>query len=294
MLRAAFEHIEATPELSWKCFRRRDHRFEFCWHFHREYELTLITEGSGSRFVGDSIEEYRAGDLTLIGPNLPHTYASTIGSAGHEAVVAQFRGDFLGVDWFRRPEFTAVADLLRRSRCGLTFAGDTPAQVVAELERLPPADQTIGLLTALVRLARHADARPLASTHYSPVLSQAAGDRIDAIIRMLHAEYTQRLSLASIARVAHLSTAATSRFFRRTTGSTITAYLNTLRVNAACRLLVDTDRQIADIAGTCGYQNLSHFNRRFHALKGMSPRQYRARFGQAAAQTGPPKLPTGS
>lgn len=285
MLRATFQHIEAAPELSWKWFRWRNPHFDFCWHFHREYELTLITEGSGSRFVGDSIEEYRPGDLTLIGPNLPHAYASAGDSTDHEAVVAHFRDDFLGVDWFRRPEFAAVADLLRRSRRGLTFAGDTPAQIIADLAGLPPAEQTISLLTTLVRLARHPDARPLASTHYSPVLSRAAGDRIDAIIRTLHAEYTQQVSLAGVSQVAHLSKAATSRFFRRTTGSTITAYLNTLRVDAACRLLVGTDRQIADIAGSCGYQNLSHFNRRFHALKGMSPRQYRARFGPVDAGT---------
>jgi AraC-like DNA-binding protein len=277
VLRAEFEHIEAPPARSWKCFRRRGEQFAFTWHFHPEYELTLITAGAGTRFVGDSIEEYAVGDVVLIGPNLPHTYASTLDQHGHEAVVAQFRGDFLGVDAFGVPEFAAVADLLGRAGRGLRFPRGVDVDGFATLDRLAPADQTLTLLAALVRLAG-VEARPLASTHYSPTLNRSAHDRTTAVIRFLQSEYARPVSLDAVASAAHLSPAAASRLFRRTTGTTITAYLNTLRVNAACRQLVDTDRRIVDIAADCGYQNLSHFNRRFRRLKGMSPREYRARF----------------
>jgi len=75
-MRAAFEHIEPTAQLSWKLHVRREQRFDFLWHFHREYELTLITKGSGTRLVGDGVQDYVPGDLTLIGPEVPHTYVS--------------------------------------------------------------------------------------------------------------------------------------------------------------------------------------------------------------------------
>lgn len=126
-------------------------------------------------------------------------------------------------------------------------------------------------------LARRADVRSLASAEHRPALNRETADRIDAIIGLLHAEYSRPIDLATLARAAHLSPTATSRFFRRTTGSTITDYLTALRVDAACRLLLETDRGIADIAADCGYSNLSNFNRRFRAMKRMSPREYRAR-----------------
>jgi AraC-like DNA-binding protein len=273
-VRAIFEHIEATSQLSWKLFVRQGSHFPFTWHFHREYELTLITGGNGTRFVGDCVEEYGPGDLTLIGPEMPHTYASTPGRDGHEAIVVQFRRDFLGQGFFDRPEFAGVAALLERSARGLSFPAD--AVEMRELGEMRPPEQTLALLDALVRLSRSAEARPLAGEHHIPTLNGAARDRIDAIVRLLHEDHTAPITLETVAHVAHMAPASVSRFFRHTTGATITGYVTMLRVNAACRLLRDTDQRISAIAADCGYANLSNFNRRFRELKGMSPRQYRA------------------
>jgi AraC-like DNA-binding protein len=55
-------------------------------------------------------------------------------------------------------------------------------------------------------------------------------------------------------------------------------YLNELRTGLACRELIETERPILDVAFASGFRNLSNFNRRFRALKGMSPRDYRRAF----------------
>ncbi|MGV9375638.1 AraC family transcriptional regulator [Nonomuraea sp. NPDC003707] len=273
-MRAFYEHIEATSQLSWTLYVRQATRFRFAWHFHREYELTLITQGTGTRFVGDCVEEYGPGDLTLIGPQLPHTYQSVPGHGRHEAIVAQFRRDFLGRDFFDRPEFADVAALLERSARGLSFP---PYAVdLGDLDAMPPPERTLALIDALVRLSRRADARPLAGDRYVPSLNGATRDRIDAIVRLLNEEYAGPVTLEAVARAAHLAPASASRFFRRTTGATITGYLTMLRVNAACRLLRETDRTVSGISADCGFSNLSNFNRRFRELRGMSPREYRA------------------
>ena len=283
-MRAAFEHIEPTAQLSWKLHVRREQRFDFLWHFHREYELTLITKGSGTRLVGDGVQDYVPGDLTLIGPEVPHTYVSKRGVNEHEALVVQFRQNFLGRDIFRSPEFIEVAAMLERSARGLSFPCD--GRLLNDLVGLPdldPAFQTLTLLQTLVRLAACTEARPLAGTVYLPALDMAAEARIDAMVRLLHAEYVRPLSLVEVAAAAHMTPSSTSRFFRRTMGTTITNYLNSLRVDAACRLLRDTDQSVADIASNCGYANLSNFNRRFREQRGMSPREYRLRMARLAA-----------
>lgn len=272
-MRAFFEHIEVGPQLSWKVGLRRASDFRFAWHFHREFELTLITCGTGTRFVGDCVEEYGPGDLTLIGPELPHTYQSSPGPGRHEAVVVHFRHDFLGPDFFDRPEFAGVAELLERSARGLSFPG--PGVDLGALTELPPPERTVALLGTLIGLSRRTGARALAGDHYLPSLNGETRDRIDAIVRFLHETYAGQVSLEAIARAAHMAPASASRFFRRTTGTTLTEYLSMVRIGAACRLLRETDRAVADIAAECGYPNLSNFHRRFREQKDMAPREYR-------------------
>jgi hypothetical protein len=211
-VRATFEHIQTTTRLSWKMHIRRERQFGFGWHFHREFELTLITEGTGTRFVGDCVEEYGPGDLALIGSELPHTYASSPGSDGQEAIVIQFHRDFLGQDFFERPEFTDVARMLDRAARGLSFPaglGQRAARL-RELGALPPAARTLTLLDTLVQLACSDAGRPLAGEGHVPILDADARDRIDAVVRLLHAKYAGPISLERAARAAHMTPVALS------------------------------------------------------------------------------------
>ena len=296
-MEASLEHVGTTPESSWKHYVRRERSFLFGWHFHPEYELTLVTAGTGTRYVGDSVEDYRPGDLVLTGPDLPHAYASTPGCETNEAHVAQFRRAFLGADLFDRPEFATVARLLDGAARGLSFdaaTSDVVAPRIQALAVLPATSRTLRLLDVLVDLADLAEladrpdqterrpvADPLASIGYRVTSRAPGGRRLEDVLRHLHAEHHRRVSLEEVAQVAHLTPAACSRFFRRATGRTLTAYLTDVRVSAACRMLVDTDRTVAEIAADCGFGNLSNFNRRFRAVKGTNPRAYRSRFRPA-------------
>jgi AraC-like DNA-binding protein len=278
---AVFEQIETADEVSWKVHTRTGERFDFDWHFHREYELTLITSGAGRRFVGDSIEEYTAGDLVLTGPDLPHTYASREEGTPPEAVVVQFRRDFLGPGLLAGPDLAPIGALLDRASAGLCFPAPRPAAIDTTLRGLPGQpgpERTIDLLRVLLRLARSDNIRPLASPGYRPALNHATRDRLDDVCRYLQAHYSEPVSLREVSRVAHLSPAACSRFIRRTIGRTLTEYLNELRIGAACQLLAETDRQVAEVAITCGYPNLANFNRQFRKLKATTPTAYRAAF----------------
>jgi AraC-like DNA-binding protein len=273
-MRASYEHIRMPSRQSWKCWTRNEGHFPFTWHYHHEYELTLITKGRGTRFVGDNLDSYQPGDLVLIGPDLPHTFASADGHDENEAVVAQFLPSITA----GLPELAPITALLARAGRGLRFPHDSQLAQLSRLPRLPPAERTVELLAILLRLAEIPDATPLAGTQDLPVLDRSASVRMDSICRLLQAEHTRPLRLAEIAAEAHLSPSATSRFFRRTSGVTLSAYLTTLRVQTACSLLLETDRHIAQIAADCGLANLAHFNRTFLRLKGMTPRQFRAAF----------------
>jgi AraC-like DNA-binding protein len=277
-MRADFEHVATPAELSWAYREFRQAAFDFFWHMHTELELTLITHGTGTRVVGTSIESYRPGDLALIGPEVPHAYVSTPGTSPHEAIVVQFRRDFLGAEFVTRPEFIGIGRLLDAAGGAIVFDATPP--IIAELRNLAelaPADRTLSLIRLLIRLADAPNTRSISAAESRLAgLSQPARLRADAVCAYLQASYAGPVSLAEVAAVAHMSPAALSRFFRHAIGCTVTEYVTELRIAAACQLLSDSDFPIATIATQCGYDNLSNFNRRFRAVKGMSPRGYRA------------------
>ncbi|MEY2849224.1 MAG: hypothetical protein RI885_1891 [Actinomycetota bacterium] len=272
---AAFEHIIPTFPLTWKIHSIDASHFDSVWHFHREFELTFIRRGHGNRLIGDSVGDYGPGDLTLIGPDLPHTYVSTLGEERHAALVVQFRRDFLGEGFFETPMFESVAALLDSASRGLSFVQEE--QQMNRLEALPPAEKTVALLALLLELS-HRDRSPLAREAVVHARGGVPAARIEAMVEVMHSQFESRLTLADIAAAAHVTPSSASRLFARSTGSTISTYLNVVRVNAACRLLRDSESSIADIAAACGYANLSNFNRRFRQIKGITPRQYRPLF----------------
>ena len=113
---------------------------------------------------------------------------------------------------------------------------------------------------------------------FTELVGRFQGRVTNLISRVLNDRVTGRITLAEAAAAAHLSIPAFSRFFRRKTGRTLVAYLNELRTGLACRELIETDRSISDIAFDSGFNNLSNFNRRFRALKGLNPRDFRGQF----------------
>ncbi|MFG2943454.1 AraC family transcriptional regulator [Streptomyces sp. NPDC048282] len=277
-MKPRYEQPGAPDGTTFNCFIRRQEAFGLAWHHHREYELTLITEGTGTRYVGTTVERYLPGDLVLLGPDVPHTFASEPYDGMAEAAVAQFRHDFLGPDFFALPQFRTLAGLLARSARGLRFS-QVPAEVPALLTVLPRLDtavQTVALLDTLCRLSADATATPITGPGYTPAPSSTVSDRIDAVCRHLQQIHTEPVHLADVAALVHMSPTSFSRFFRRAMGRTLTDHVNQLRVETACSLLTGTAWPVMEIATRSGYQNLSNFNRRFRELKGLRPTQYRA------------------
>ncbi len=273
------EHVVPTPgrSLAWDAFDLPC--FSYRWHFHPEYELTLITSGHGRRFVGDSIEPFDAGDLVLLGPHLPHTWYSAVTRGQRSrAVVIRFAAGFLGESFFERPELSRVNSLLGRSSRGIVFGESASRRIAPALEatcNAAPFEQLLALLQILQRLAVQGRGRLLSSLAYDSAPRSRDAKRLDRACRYFLAHLDRPLSLAEVAAVANLSPAGFSRFFRRMTGRTFVGWGHEVRVGHACRLLVQTDRSVLDIAIDSGFGNLSNFNRVFRRLRGRTPREFR-------------------
>jgi AraC-like DNA-binding protein len=277
--------LEKIPpgSLSFVAYERNDPEFPFYWHYHPEYELTLIVDSHGQRLVGDGIADYGPGDLVLLGPNLPHSWRSgperSLPGEFHRAVVVQFREDFAGQYFFALKELEPVASLLRRSATGLAFGhtetGRRVAATLVDLPSLPPAQRLLRLLSALIDLSAEDRAQALSSLQLRPVYRPADQQRIDAICLFLNEHFKDEIDFASLSHRFQMDQASLCRFFRRATGRTMTTYINELRVGAAAQLLVQTDASILDICFRVGFGNYSNFNRQFKRIKGFGPRALR-------------------
>lgn len=277
------EKVRKPHDASLRAFVRKEQQFPFEWHYHPEFELTLITAGRGRRFVGDHIADFREGDLVLLGPLLPHTWRSAPSRTGRRrrAIVVQFLENFLGTALNECTELGQVQGLLNRSRHGLQFHGRRRVVAARQLEALVKmrgAKKLAELVNILDGLAVTREINPLASQAYAVPRKRFTSTRIASVLETIHQDYQRPLRQTDMARAAGLSGAAFGRNFRRATGTTLVDYVNDLRVGHACRMLAESMSPITDICFESGFTNLSNFNRCFLRRRGMTPSQFRSQF----------------
>jgi len=284
-MKPLLEKVMPPDGASWAWLDRRlDDAIPFQWHHHPEFELTLTLNSVGQRFIGDHIGEYADGDLVLIGPNLPHTWASRDkldAGAPHVARVMWFHPDWASGLTTLLAELRGVAELLNRAQQGLSFsepAAEAVRPLIAALFARPAPDRLAVLIDILRRLAEDSDATPLASPSGAAPQHSADRTRIDRVLDLIHARYMEPITIDELADVAALSPSGLHRMFVRHVRSPVSAYITRLRLGEACALLSGTERPIAHVASDVGYQSLANFNRQFKATKQMTPRQYRRNF----------------
>lgn len=250
------------------------------WHFHDEYEVHLITCSSGKTFVGDYIGQFEPGHLSLIGSRLPHNWITTdmpeSGIALRDKCI-QFRGEALYQCIDMMPELKNALALLDRAKTGIEFFG-----ISAEAEALMDAlNGSSGLhrlslfIQLLELLAGHDNYRTMSSVQLRIQSDDQDMDRISEIVDFISENYSTQFNMAEIAQQFGMSESRFSRFFRRRTGNTFTDFVNRLRVNKACQLLLDTDQYISTICYNVGFNNVANFNRRFMEIRGMTPTEFR-------------------
>lgn len=109
----------------------------------------------------------------------------------------------------------------------------------------------------------------------SSAAARPHNDTVDQICAYLSANYQQKFSLTEVAARFYISPYYLSRLFRRVTGQSIVDFINNRRIEAAQKLLEDTDLSINAVAEQTGFSNAAHFRRVFREVMGTGPLQYR-------------------
>jgi AraC-like DNA-binding protein len=102
--------------------------------------------------------------------------------------------------------------------------------------------------------------------------------------RYIWDNYTHKISLREIARVSGFSPPYFSSIFKEEMGENLSSYINRLRVEKAGRLLIETNLSLSEIAGSCGFEDLSWFSKSFKTFTGISPGKYRNQGGAGVSE----------
>jgi AraC-like DNA-binding protein/quercetin dioxygenase-like cupin family protein len=287
MLKASYEVLQhsATHSFLLKVFGER--AFTAPYHYHPEYELTLILEGTGKRYTGSHMADFTAGDLVLLGSHLPHCWkleGNEEERSQARTIVIQFAADFLGKDFFSRAELGPIDKLLQRSSCGIQFRRPTRETVRSLMETLAQEHndfrRLMGFLEILQELALSKDAVVLEPQRIATELAPPDRERTYPIFAYLVEHFRGEISLDKAAAIAGMTPNAFCRYFKKITRKTFMETVIEYRLNHAKQQLIQTDKPISDICFDSGFGDVSHFYKMFRARMHLSPLHYRRKFMQ--------------
>jgi len=286
-------------------------KFHVVWHYHPEIEITYVENGRGIRYVGDSEEYFDTGDLVLIGSLLPHVwvinpeYYQLNPDVSPESKVILFEESCLGNDFFKLKEMTGINQLLQLAKRGIRFKGEAIKKLVPLIKAMDEyrtsteslhqkivaqagygaSKKIILLLEILHKMAeiifledknkKGERYELLNKDNYEYRSNENLSEPLGQALTYISDHFHEKVSVEQIAEKTGMPFRTFSRYFKKRTGKTASAYLNELRIEQAMVKLIETDDPIQSIAESCGFSQLSHFSNRFKKTTGQTPSEYR-------------------
>jgi AraC-like DNA-binding protein len=278
---------EITPLTQSDCFTlfsRVKSEFDFPLHYHEEFELNFIQNAKNARrVIGDHIEDIDELELVLVGSNLQHAwFTHSCKSKEIREITIQFHKDLFDEKLLRRNQLSFIRTMLEKSLRGILFSKETTqllAPRIIELNQKQGFDSVLELMSILHDLSISRNMRILSDASFNNTEQYTYNSRrIEKTLEYMNHNFDKPITLNEVARLANMSDAAFSRFFKQRTGNTFIDSLTEIRLGHASRMLIDTTQSIAEIAYHCGFNNISNFNRIFKKKKSCTPKDFRESF----------------
>jgi len=229
--------------------------------------------------------EFEKGDLVLLGSGLPHCWKNfEFLEKGAESIVVQWSDNILGNGWQNKNEFVHIKRLLNDSTRGAKFSKDAVDRVVPLLYKMdgqPPFERIISLLSVLQILASQGTYELLSGDNFSIKTNLKESKNIDLIQNYVAKNYLNPISLSEVSNLVATTEETFCRFFKRTFNKSFFTFLNEYKIKLACKLLIESEKQVSEIAFESGYESLPFFYRQFKKFMGCSPLAYRKKYIKA-------------
>lgn len=286
-MKAALQKSTIPPSQIFVIRQLDEKHFDPVWHAHSEYQLFVVLNGTGTRFIGDSIKAFKPGELIFTGPHLPHLWRSDEiyfekeGVACSSGIVIYFNHDFLGDHIMEKEEMVMIKKLFARSIRGLDFFGQKKLQVIKmmrELIGMKGVQSVVHLLGILEILAGTREYHYISSKAYDDVLNKDEADRLNHVYEYVLKNFRRKILLEELADLLYMTPTSFSRYFSIKYNKPFSKFVAEIRIKHACKLLTETEDSIAQVCYGCGFNTLSNFNKQFKDIMLRKPTEYKEEF----------------
>ncbi|WP_419869967.1 AraC family transcriptional regulator [Chryseobacterium sp. CT-SW4] len=276
-MKVSFERVIPDDKSSFRSLHMTAPISEFNWayHYHPEIELVCIVAGSGTRHVGYHKSNYTNGDLVLIGSNIPHSGFGLNSTDPHEEIVLQFKEEI-----FQFPaeevEARSIKNLLELSKYGILYGSSTKKLILPKLKKLMENEgykRYLLLLEILFELSTCEDYTLLNNEIMPYTIISKNKARLENIFTYVENNYDKEIPIEEVAKLANLTLPAFCNFFKKATQITFTEFVNRYRINKAC-LLMAQNKSISECSYSCGFNNVTYFNRMFKKYTDKTPSEF--------------------
>lgn len=253
------------------------------WHWHRSFELFYVESGAVEYRTPHVQRLFRAGSGGLVNSNvLHHTRCPAPGAVQRlhlfePELLAGIPGGTVEQRYIT-PLFAPSAPEL------LALSPEDPAQKQA-LELLRQSlyldESAFGYELELQSLLARVWVQLLRPLEHAAPAAPARADAAEKVKQMMlhiHAHYAEKLTIPDLAAAAFCSQRECYRCFQLCLHQTPAEYLQHVRLQAACKLLMETDTPVTEIAQRCGFSSSSYFGAQFRQEYGCTPTQYRQKW----------------
>ena len=229
-----------------------------CANWHENVEILLFTEGRGVIICEGEETQVSPGDIGVIDSRMLHRMCPEDEMSYHCLIVDETfcrkNGLAPGDMCFpRRIRDEALCE--KYNKVATTFKTDDSYRE-ARL-RAAVLDFMVALMSGY--------ATPAA------VVRGVAESPVRTAVGYIHSHYHEQIDLDTLAATVKLSKYHFLREFKAATGQTPVAYINTVRIKRAERLLREGGMTVAEVAEACGFVSHSYFSKVFYRLQGVLP-----------------------
>lgn len=250
-------------------------------HFHNYLEIGYCHYGKGTVQLAERELSYDAGTITFIPRNIPHRTCPKMKEADEKQ---KWEYLFLDSDTVLKkcfadtPEkYTKLKNNLEQKVFVLDRKNNEKAvalmQMIIEEEQQKKSNYRYAILTLALNLLLFFDRLDQKETEEKP--SSDTMYYIRKLINYMELHYMENIKAKDLAKSCELSETHMRRIFLEYTNATPLEYLNLVRINKACELLMKGNCSVERVSEQVGYPVLSTFMRNFKKITGLSPNSWR-------------------
>lgn len=257
-------------------------------HRHREVQIEWVVEGSGMLIAGNYMQRFESGDVYIIGANQSHIFKSDDVYFNPEekkqvhSISIFFDPNQLSTNLLSLPEMVGIRKFVNGLHNGFQLpesSYDIVKSTISDIKQKTEILRVASFITLLHLFSSIKNMKPLATNNSEQIISEVEGIRMDQIFQYLVTNYKNHISLTEISEIASLTPQAFCRYFKKHTDKTFVGFLNEVRVNEACKMIVSGRfDSFSDVSYQTGFDNVTNFNRVFKKTMGKSPREYHRDF----------------